>query len=96
MLKQLVKKVVHRQWGIFSEHTCPDVPKVYRNSFETQWTQLQEQNPCYSATYRNDEVTSEWLRVIIMHLVEFSSFELSKKRRGEEMGIPGGRSGFHT
>ena len=30
------------------------------NSFRAQWTELQEQRPCYSAAYRNDEVTAEW------------------------------------
>ena len=41
-------------------HTCSYAPTVYRSNFGAQWTGLQEQKPCYSAAYRNDEVTAEW------------------------------------
>ena len=53
-------KTVHRQWEICSVYTFADAPTVYRNSFGAQWTELQEQRPCYSTAYRNDEVTAAW------------------------------------
>ena len=41
-------------------YTCSDDLTVYRNSFGAQWTEIQKQRPCYSATYRHDEVTADW------------------------------------
>ena len=58
-VEQPGEKAIHRQWEICWVDPYAVAPTVYRNSFGAQWTDLQEQRPCYSADYKNDEVTTE-------------------------------------